>query len=1007
MIASRSIVLAVALAGAACKPSATTNPPDGGGGSTTPNPGDVASVLAASELPPTHDALPGDPMAVSVHRLKNGLTVYISTDRQKPRFSAWIAVRAGSRNDPAASTGLAHYLEHMLFKGTDELGTLDHAAEAPHVARIEQLYRDLRAVSEPEQRRKIVAEIDAENQQVAATAIPNEFDRVYSEIGVSDLNAFTSFDQTVYVADVPSNRLEAWAAVEVERFRDPVFRLFFTELEAVYEEKNLSLDNPWYRVFEATTRGLFPRHPYGTQTTIGEIEHLKVPAYQDMVDYFKRWYRPNNMAIVLAGDIDAATALPVLEKTLGQIEPAPLTPPESGALAKIDRRVQSEVVAEGEQEVLLAWQTVPIAHADEPALTVMDWLMDNSTSGLLNVELELSQKVPDASAGASFLREAGWFQVRAQLREGQTHEEVEKLLLGVVDKLRRGEFTQADVDAIVLNQGIFEKRQLEANYFRVRKMTDAFINRRAWSDVVDRDRRIRKVTREDVIRVANAHLGQAYVAVLRKAGKPAVAKIEKPSMTPVKIDAERRSAFGKQILAMPAAEMQPEWLVEGTHFARATLPGGPLIAAKNGRNDLFSLVYRFERGHRRERMLCYALSVVEQSGAADMTAEALQKKLFALGTSISFGCDADGAEIYVEGVDANLEQSVQFVDTWLRQVKIDPEVLRGIADNALSERRDAMEDPDQLAAALAAYALHDRDSEYLLAPTNAQLAGAKPEALTKLSREFLDHQHRTLYFGPRAAADVAKVVALGKDHRKVAARPPTRYRAAKKPTLYFTHRDVAKSTVALGLASPPMTREKRPAGKLWSEYLGGGMNALLFQELREARGLVYYAWGVLLDGERPTDAWALRGGLGTQSDKTIDALTTYFDLLARPLDATRLQTARASIDQDYRSSRVDPRFSAGVVDGWDQRGEKTDPRPWTWQQIQAMTQEQLQAFASEYAKKPAIVGVVGNRDNLDLAALKKIGELVEIAPEKLFSYGPFPGAKAAAGAKAPAAAKAP
>lgn len=1012
MIASRSIVLALALA-AACKPTATTPPPTDGGGGTTPLPttggsSDVAAVLAASDLPPTHDALPGDPMAVSVHRLKNGLTVYISTDRQKPRFSAWIAVRAGSRSDPAASTGLAHYLEHMLFKGTDELGTLDHAAEAPHVARIEQLYRDLRSVAEPEKRRQIIAEIDAANQQVAAHAIPNEFDRVYSELGISDLNAFTSFDQTVYVADVPTNRLDAWALVEAERFHDPVFRLFFTELEAVYEEKNLSLDNPWYRVFQATTRSLFPRHPYGTQTTIGEIEHLKVPAYQDMVEYFKKWYRPNNMAIVLAGDIDAKTALPVLEQTLGRLEPAPLAALEPGALTKLAARTQTEIVAEGEQEVLLAWQTVPITHTDEPALTVMDWLMDNSTSGLLNVELELSQKVPDASAGASFLREAGWFQVRAQLREGQTHDEVEKLLLGVVEKLRRGDFTQADIDAIRLNSEIGEKRQLEGSYFRVRKMTDAFINHRAWSDVVERDRRLRKVTREDVIRVANAYLGPNYAVVARKAGKPEVAKIEKPTMTPVKIETDRRSEFGKKVLAMPAAELQPEWLVEGKHYTRATLPAGPMIASQNPRNDLFALFYKFERGHRRERMLCYALEVVAQSGAADMSAEALQKKLFALGTSVSFGCDADESTIYVEGVDANLEQSVKLVDTWLREVKIDPKVLQGIADNALSQRRDAMEDPDQLAGALAAYALHDRDSEYLLAPTNAQLAGAKPEALAKLAREFLDHQHRTMYFGPRAAADAAKVVPLGKAHRKATPRPPLKYRATSKPVLYFTHRDVAKSTVALGLASPPMPRDKRPAGKLWSDYLGGGMNALLFQELREARGLVYYAWGVLLDGTRAKDAWALRGGLGTQSDKTVEALGTFLELLSRPIDAVRLQTARATIDQEYRSSRVDPRNNARLVDRWDEQGEKSDPRPWTWQQIGALTQEQLQAFAADYAKRPVIVGIVGNKGNLDLAALKKIGELVEVAPDKLFSYGPFPQAAAAA-APAPAkpAAKAP
>ncbi|HEY8375121.1 MAG TPA: pitrilysin family protein, partial [Nannocystis sp.] len=526
--------VALVLSAAACRPAAPARPPGQEAPAEAPAAAagpSVAEILAASDLPPTHGPLPDDPLAVSVHRLKNGLTVYISTDRQKPRVSGWIAVRAGSRSDPANSTGLAHYLEHMLFKGTDELGTLDHAAETPHLQRIEQLYRDLRATTDPEARRRIIAEIDAENQKVAATAIPNEFDRLYAELGIVDVNAFTSFDQTVYVADIPSNRIDTWALVEGERFADPVFRLFFTEIEAVYEEKNLSLDNPNRRIFQATTRNLFPRHPYGTQTTIGEIEHLKVPAFQDMVEYFHRWYAPNNMAVLLAGDVDAETALPALEQGLGRLAPRPLPALEPGSLQPIEGRVQTDIVAEGEQEVVLAWQTVPDGHDDEPALTVMDWLMDNSTSGLLNVELELSQKVPDAGAASVFLREAGWFQVRAQLREGQTHAEVEALLLGVVDKLRRGEFTAEDVAAIILNQDIADKRARESNDFRVGKMADAFINRRAWADVVARDRKLRTITRDDVVRVAQKYLGSNYSAVYRKAGKPEVAKIDKPTLT--------------------------------------------------------------------------------------------------------------------------------------------------------------------------------------------------------------------------------------------------------------------------------------------------------------------------------------------------------------------------------------------------------------------------------------------------------------------------------------------
>ena len=223
------MLLALALSGG-CKVTVGGQGPDGGGsaqegaGGAT-DPAEARDVLASSDLPPTVDKpLPGDEMDVTIHRLSNGMTVYISTDRQKPRFTAWIGVRAGSRHDPADSTGLAHYLEHMLFKGTDDYGTLDAKGEAPHVEAVRKLYAELRKTEDPKAREKIMAKIDAETQAQAKTAVPNELSRMYSELGVQGTNAFTSDEQTVYIGDFPSNRLEAWATVEAERFADPIFR---------------------------------------------------------------------------------------------------------------------------------------------------------------------------------------------------------------------------------------------------------------------------------------------------------------------------------------------------------------------------------------------------------------------------------------------------------------------------------------------------------------------------------------------------------------------------------------------------------------------------------------------------------------------------------------------------------------------------------------------------------------------------------------------------------------
>ncbi|MEM6296044.1 MAG: pitrilysin family protein, partial [Myxococcota bacterium] len=622
-------------------------------------PASAASILTASDLPtPLSTPLAEDAMGVSIHRLSNGMTVYVSTDRQKPRITAWVGVRAGSRMDPARSTGLAHYLEHMLFKGTDEFGTLDMAAEQPHIDAVADLYDQLRETQEPAARAAILAEIDAQTQAQAKYAIPNEIDRMYASLGVEGVNAFTSDEQTVYIGDLPSNRLAQWAAIEAERYTDPVFRLFLPELEAVYEEKNLSLDRPTTRVWDAMLGNLYPEHPYGTQTTIGSVEHLKTPAYADMAEYFERWYAPNNMAIVLAGDVDAKTAVPVLEAAFGHLQPKPVPTPEPGALPPVKGRRLAEVVGDGEPSVRLAWHSAPAGHEDEAALIVLDRVLDDASVGLLNTRLELTQKVPWASSGNNALIESGYFLALAQAREGQSLDEVEAMLRGVLDELKSGAFTEEDVAAAKLHWSIDRKQSLESADSRASRMMDAFIEHRAWSDVVALESKVAAVTREDVMRVAKTYLGDDYVAVFKRKGSMDVPKLTKPSITPVPIDAGRQSTFAADIAAMQVDPLQPVWAKEGTHYVRRELPNGELIAVRNDRNDLFRVSIEIERGYRKAPLLCHALELFELSGRGDTSAEALQKELYALGSSVWTSCDAENSSVEIAGVDKNLEATI-------------------------------------------------------------------------------------------------------------------------------------------------------------------------------------------------------------------------------------------------------------------------------------------------------------------------------------------------------------
>jgi predicted Zn-dependent peptidase len=987
-----SAMLCVACAGQAPGPTepvapepATPAPAIAAPGPSGPTP---AQILAESHLPePLATPLSGDPLAVTVHRLSNGLTVYISTDRQSPRFAAWIAVRAGSRHDPANSTGLAHYLEHMLFKGTDELGTTDAAAERRHLERVAELYDQLRATDDPARRSEIMAAIDAETQAQARYAIPNELDQLYAKLGVTNLNAFTSDEQTVYIADVPSNRLAAWARVEAERFRDPAFRLFYPELEAVYEEKNRSLDDPRNRVFETMAQALFPQHPYGTQPTIGLVEHLKTPAYADMVSYFHRWYVPNNIAIALAGDVDAATALPVLEQYFGAWQARPLEPPAAAPLPPVRGRQQRDLTAEGEAEVYLAWQTAGVNHEDEPALSVMDWLVDNSTSGLLNVELLLTQKLPSAGAFPNNQIEAGVWTMFGTAREGQSLAEVEALLLGVVEKVKAGAFTQEELDAVVLNAEIREMRELESNWARVSKMATAFWSHMPWPVAARRSERLRKVTREDVVRVAQKYLTGDYVAVYRNKGDHAPPRIEKPKITPVTIDPGRQSPFAAEVLTMPATAVEPEWLVEGKHYTRRKLPAGDLLAVSNTINQLFALVYHFDFGYAQQPLVCEALELLEQSGTAALSPAELKRKLYAMGTTMRFQCDQDSISLTVEGIDENLAASVALLDEWLRRPALSQDTWDKLVANTVSQRKDQMEDPETIADALSEYARRGRASEYLTVPSSQTLRRTKIAPLGRLLAALPDTRHRTFYFGPRADA----AVALGRKHRPAPATRPETYRdidgARAGARIFFVDEDSAQSQVSIALPRQPLPAGDRPMAKLLTEYLGGGMGALIFQEIREARGLAYAAWGYHSTGRRPVDHSALIAGMGTQSDKTVEALRTMLGLLRElPMQGARLGTAKRSLDEEYRSTRFLPRQVPMLVRAWDDLGEPGDPRPGNWKAIQAAGEAELAAFAERFRGGDLIISVMGDASRIDMDALAKIAPVEKVAVGALFNY---------------------
>ena len=337
------------------------------------------------------------PLAVYQTELSNGMQVWVNRDASQPIVYGAVVVRAGAKDCP--DTGLAHYLEHLLFKGTEELGTVDYQAEKVWLDSIAACYDRLALTADEMERKAIQQEINKLSQKAADYAIPNEYDRLIARFGGTGLNAGTSYDYTFYYNTFSPQYLEQWAELNSHRMLHPVFRLFQGELETVYEEKNRSADNTLQAPLFEMIKEFSGSNPYSYQV-IGSTENLKNPRLGEMMAFFKKYYVGCNMGLILSGDIDPEGLEPLLERTFGRIprgEQPEKAPVEVEPFADV-RNVKIKANIPLVKIAVYAFNGPTDMEADAVALDLATGLLSNSfSSGLLD-SLATSHKLMMAGA---------------------------------------------------------------------------------------------------------------------------------------------------------------------------------------------------------------------------------------------------------------------------------------------------------------------------------------------------------------------------------------------------------------------------------------------------------------------------------------------------------------------------------------------------------------------------------------------------------------------------------
>ena len=960
----------------------------------------AALALGSCSSKYTYETVPDDPLQARIYTLDNGLKVYMSVNPDEPRIQTYIAVRVGGKNDPAETTGLAHYFEHLMFKGTTNFGTQNYEAEKPLLDQIEQQFEVYRKTTSEAERKAIYHVIDSLSYEASKLAIPNEYDKLMAAIGANGTNAYTSFDVTCYTEDIPSNQVEEWAKIQADRFRNCVIRGFHTELETVYEEKNMSLTQDARKVWEATLSALFPHHPYGTQTVLGTQEHLKNPSITNIKEYYKTWYVPNNMAICLSGDFDPNQMIATIDKYFGTLQPNPNLPELNLPKEEpITTPIVREVLGPDAENITLAWRLPAASDPDAELMQVVSQILYNGQAGLIDLDLTQQQKTLSAYAYPSLMADYGTFEMAGRPKAGQTLDEVKDLLLAELKKLREGDFDDALLEATVNNFKLMQQYQLQSNESRADWFVQSFVNGTDWANEASSLNRLAQITKQQVVDLANKYLrDDNYAVIYKRQGKdPNEKKIDKPQITPIAMNRDTASAFLRQIQteAANAAPIEPVFLDYAKDLTQLTAKNGaiPVLYKQNEENDIFQLVYYFDMGAEQDRYLGMAAQYLEYLGTSDMTPEQVKQAFYRM--ACSFGVSSGQRRTYVTltGLNEYLLQAIALFEKLLADAQVNPQAYANLVADQLKARQDAKLNQSRNFSRLMQYVWYGPQATKL-ALSEAELKATDPQTLVDRIHGLGSYKHRILYYGPSTQDELLAVI--DKEHRTPAALkdiPAPAYRVTLRQTpetrVFIAPYD-AKNLYMLQYSSRGEKFDPtiEPGRQLYDEYFGGGMNSIVFQEMRESRGLAYSAWAGLNRPPYLDQDYYFVSQIATQSDKLMDAVNTFNDIINNmPLSENAFRLAKDAMITRLRTDRV-----TGMSVIWNyldaqDLGQTVDSRIKLYNDIQNLTLDDVAAFQQQWVKgRTYYYGILGSVKDLDMKALEKLGPVTRLTTEDIFGY---------------------
>lgn len=932
------------------------------------------------------------------YKLDNGLTVMLWEDHDQPDVEGYIAVRAGSIDEPAECTGLAHYLEHMLFKGTQRIGAIDWEKEKPYYEEIIRLYDEHAKTTDPVERDTLIARINRASIEAAKYSTTEDFFTLLDGIGATGVNAFTSYDMTCYHNHFPANQMLKWLTIFHDRLENPVFRTFQAELENVFEEYNMYEDNVQTQVANKLYAEMYKGHPY-ERNVIGLPEHLKSPQLSKLIDFYNTWYVPNNMALIIVGDFDAESTKPFIEQTFGKMQPKEL-PARKQYDAPFQAGKKFSFKLGYYPQIAWVYEGIKASDDELTALEFVTSLLSNSMeTGLLD-KITMDGEISQAGCQVDPRRDMGrilvfampYYDVNQQTYESNSA--TEKIVMREIEKLKKGDIPDWLIQSVKAEFAQNTAMAFEEGDAKMMNLVQCFIYDVPTDRIFTENERVQALTKEDIQRVAKKFFDTQYLTVAFEEGEKKVNKLDKPKIQPLDMPKGVETEYAKEFKKLPEGEVKQTYM----DFADVTvLPMGDLIKlhyTPNTKNSIFTLTLRYGVGTKKRPMLEYVTSLMNVAGIMPSTEpQAFRRELSELGGRVNYKVDDSYFTVSITGDEANLAKICQLVQRQMLLPKFDHRQFEAMQGSELSNRYMLDKIDGVQAEALREYILYGDASNYIDVVPFMDIYRMDE---SKLKKEFVEATEYALdihYCGAKPVDEVKKLLESNlplKEGMKASTSPEFRDRKKyDKTQIYFLpNSNVQQATIYFYSEDVPYSIEQSVLIEAFNQYFNGGFTGIVLDEIRTKRSMAYTASGYVAKGGRPGRNSALMGYIGTQSDKVADAIETFVSLVdSMPEFPERMEVLRTALLQNEQISKPGFRNKSRVYDYWREMGYSDDPARTEVEQIKNLTWEQVMSYYKAHIQnKPLTIIVMGDQKKIDQKRLAaKFGKIQKVAKSKLFA----------------------